>query len=381
MPERTEQMIDTNGVTLRVLVAGEGPAVLLSHGFPELGYSWRHQIQPLAAAGYRVIVPDQRGYGGSSRPDAIEDYDIVHLTDDLAGILDALGEEHAVMVGHDWGSFVVSHMAMMKPERTSGLCEHERAVHAARSDVGRRAAQDGDPRGHVLLHPPLPGGRSRRRGDGARPARHDDASAVRREGRPRANIGVDDGERAEEGRREGLRRRRCRRRPTRCPTGSRRPRSTTTSTSSRAPASPAASTGTATSIATGRSRRSIADAKVEVPGVLHRRQAGPRHRRARLGLRKPDAARLARRNRHRRRRPLGAAGEARRRPTPHSSHFSTATFTESKDTNHAPGMAPQVRCVLRAVPPRRPEPDARLRVRPRPRRVARQVRLRRGVVR
>ncbi|MEY2418168.1 MAG: hypothetical protein QOG90_848 [Actinomycetota bacterium] len=116
-----EQMIDTNGVTLRVVVEGEGPAVLLSHGFPELGYSWRHQIGPLAEAGYRVIVPDQRGYGGSSRPEAIEDYDIVHLTDDLAGILDALGEERAVMVGHDWGSFVVSHMAMMRPERTSGV--------------------------------------------------------------------------------------------------------------------------------------------------------------------------------------------------------------------------------------------------------------------
>ena len=116
-----EQMIETNGVTLRVLVEGEGPAVVLSHGFPELGYSWRHQVKPLVDAGYRVIVPDQRGYGGSSRPDAIEDYDIVHLTDDLAGILDVLGEEKAVMVGHDWGSFVVSHMAMLRPERTSGL--------------------------------------------------------------------------------------------------------------------------------------------------------------------------------------------------------------------------------------------------------------------
>jgi pimeloyl-ACP methyl ester carboxylesterase len=117
----TEHNLETNGITLRVLDAGTGPAVLLSHGFPELGYSWRHQIQPLAAAGYRVIVPDQRGYGASSRPESIEDYDIVHLTDDLAGILDALGEESAVMVGHDWGSFVVSHMAMMQPERTRGL--------------------------------------------------------------------------------------------------------------------------------------------------------------------------------------------------------------------------------------------------------------------
>lgn len=124
MPEKmiTVSSKTGNGVTLRVVVEGEGPAVLLSHGFPELGYSWRHQIKPLADAGYRVIVPDQRGYGGSSRPEAIADYDIVHLTDDLCGILDALGEEKAVMIGHDWGSFVVSHMAMLRPERTSGLC-------------------------------------------------------------------------------------------------------------------------------------------------------------------------------------------------------------------------------------------------------------------
>jgi pimeloyl-ACP methyl ester carboxylesterase len=117
-----EQMIESNGVTLRVVVEGEGPAVLLSHGFPELGYSWRHQIQPLVQAGYRVIVPDQRGYGGSSIPTEITDYDITHLTDDLVGILDALGEEQAVMVGHDWGSFVVSHMAMLQPERTRAVC-------------------------------------------------------------------------------------------------------------------------------------------------------------------------------------------------------------------------------------------------------------------
>ncbi len=117
----TEHFIETNGVTLRVLDAGSGPAVLLAHGFPELAYSWRHQIQPLAAAGYRVIVPDQRGYGGSSRPEEITDYDITHLTDDLAGVLDALGEKEAVIVGHDWGSFVASHFAQLKPEYTKAL--------------------------------------------------------------------------------------------------------------------------------------------------------------------------------------------------------------------------------------------------------------------
>lgn len=117
----TEHIIETNGVQLRVLDAGEGPAVLLAHGFPELAYSWRHQIQPLAAAGYRVIVPDQRGYGGSTIPTEITDYDITHLTDDLAGVLDALGEKDAVIVGHDWGSFVASHFAMLKPQYTRAL--------------------------------------------------------------------------------------------------------------------------------------------------------------------------------------------------------------------------------------------------------------------
>lgn len=105
----TERSVDTNGVTLRITEAGErgAPVVVLAHGFPELAYSWRHQIPALAAAGYHVIAPDQRGYGGSSRPPAVEDYDIVALTGDLAGLLDDIGAERAVMIGHDWGSPVV----------------------------------------------------------------------------------------------------------------------------------------------------------------------------------------------------------------------------------------------------------------------------------
>ena len=80
--------------------------MLLAHGFPELAYSWRHQLPALAAAGYRVVAPDQRGYGRSSRPEAVDDYDIAHLTGDLVGLLDDAGEEQAVVVGHDWGSMV-----------------------------------------------------------------------------------------------------------------------------------------------------------------------------------------------------------------------------------------------------------------------------------
>jgi pimeloyl-ACP methyl ester carboxylesterase len=118
----TQRMVSTNGVELHVTEAGEGFPVVFAHGFPELAYSWRHQIPAVAAAGYRAIAPDQRGYGRSSKPEAIEDYDIVHLTDDLLGILDDLGEERAVFVGHDWGSMVVWQMAVLHPERVAGVC-------------------------------------------------------------------------------------------------------------------------------------------------------------------------------------------------------------------------------------------------------------------
>ena len=116
-----ERFVDTNGVTLRVAEAGDrgAPAVVLLHGFPELAYSWRHQIPAIAAAGYHVIVPDQRGYGGSSRPEAVEEYDILHLTDDVVGLLDDVGAGDAVIVGHDWGSIVTTSFALLHPERIS----------------------------------------------------------------------------------------------------------------------------------------------------------------------------------------------------------------------------------------------------------------------
>jgi len=120
-PKLTERTIATNGVELNVVEAGTGPAVVLCHGFPELSYSWRHQIPALAEAGYRVIAPDQRGYGKSSQPEAIPDYDITHLTGDLIGLLDALGEEKAVFVGHDWGSMVVWQMALLHPEHMNAV--------------------------------------------------------------------------------------------------------------------------------------------------------------------------------------------------------------------------------------------------------------------
>ncbi len=109
------------GLTMSVHDAGEGPAVVLCHGFPELAYSWRHQFGPLVRAGFRVIAPDQRGYGGTDRPDGVEKYDIQHLTGDLVALLDAKGIDRAVFCGHDWGGFVVWAMPILHPERTAGV--------------------------------------------------------------------------------------------------------------------------------------------------------------------------------------------------------------------------------------------------------------------
>jgi pimeloyl-ACP methyl ester carboxylesterase len=100
--------------------AGSGPAVVLCHGFPELAYSWRHQVQALADAGFRVIAPNQRGYADSDSPDEIEAFDLVHLTDDIVALLDALGVEGAVFAGHDWGGFVSWAMPVLHPDRCLG---------------------------------------------------------------------------------------------------------------------------------------------------------------------------------------------------------------------------------------------------------------------
>jgi pimeloyl-ACP methyl ester carboxylesterase len=110
-----------SGIELRVHEAGSGPAVVLCHGFPELGYSWRYQIAALARAGYRAIAPDQRGYGQSSRPAEIGAYGIGPLCQDLADLLDALAIERAVFAGHDWGGFVAWAMPLLHPGRTAGV--------------------------------------------------------------------------------------------------------------------------------------------------------------------------------------------------------------------------------------------------------------------
>ena len=121
MSEITHRRIPTNGIEMHVAEQGEGPPVVLCHGFPELWYSWRHQLGALAEAGYHAVAPDQRGYGQTERPEAIEAYDILHLTDDLLGLLDALGEEQAVFIGHDWGAPVVWNLALRAPDRVRAV--------------------------------------------------------------------------------------------------------------------------------------------------------------------------------------------------------------------------------------------------------------------
>ena len=95
--------VRVNGINLRIAEMGKGPLVILVHGWPESWYSWRHQMPALAAAGYRVVAPDMRGYGASDKPAAVEDYDIHHTTGDVAALVTALGEKTAILVGHDWG--------------------------------------------------------------------------------------------------------------------------------------------------------------------------------------------------------------------------------------------------------------------------------------
>jgi pimeloyl-ACP methyl ester carboxylesterase len=108
--------IEVGSVRLRVAEAGEGPLVVLLHGFPESWYSWRHQFGPLAAAGLHVVAPDQRGYGGSDRPARVDAYTIMHLVGDVIGLVHALGEQHAVVIGHDWGAPVAWAAAQLRPD-------------------------------------------------------------------------------------------------------------------------------------------------------------------------------------------------------------------------------------------------------------------------
>ena len=115
--EPTQRLIETNDIRLNIAEQGQGPLVLLCHGFPETRYSWRHQLGALATAGFHAVAPDMRGYGKSDRPDAIDQYTIFHLVGDMVGLLDALQAPTAVIVGHDWGATVAWHAALLRPDR------------------------------------------------------------------------------------------------------------------------------------------------------------------------------------------------------------------------------------------------------------------------
>ncbi|HUD39253.1 MAG TPA: alpha/beta hydrolase [Streptosporangiaceae bacterium] len=119
----THRSVEVGPLAMHIAEAGSGPLVLLLHGFPECWYSWRHQLPALAAAGYHVVAPDQRGYGRTGAPGdgGVDKYTMLHLVGDVIGLIDALGEEQAVVVGHDWGAPVAWNTALLRPDRIRGV--------------------------------------------------------------------------------------------------------------------------------------------------------------------------------------------------------------------------------------------------------------------
>ncbi|XP_077218517.1 epoxide hydrolase 1-like [Tasmannia lanceolata] len=115
------RMVTVNGINMHVAEKGEGPVVLFLHGFPELWYSWRHQIIALAALGYRAVAPDLRGYGDTDAPPSHTTYTAFHIVGDLIALIDALGQEQVFVVGHDWGAIIAWYLSMFRPERVKAL--------------------------------------------------------------------------------------------------------------------------------------------------------------------------------------------------------------------------------------------------------------------
>ncbi|MDP9166512.1 MAG: alpha/beta hydrolase [Actinomycetota bacterium] len=112
----THRDVEANGISIHTVSVGEGPLVLFCHGFPESWYSWRHQLQVVADAGFRAVAMDMRGYGNTSAPEDIGAYTMSHLVGDAVGVVRALGADHAVIVGHDWGAPVAWYSALMRPD-------------------------------------------------------------------------------------------------------------------------------------------------------------------------------------------------------------------------------------------------------------------------
>ena len=121
MSQRELRRIETNGVTLETVVEGDGPLVILLHGWPQCWYLWRHQIDPIAKAGYRVAVPNQRGYGGSSAPRETEPYNVRELAADVVGLSKALGYDEFTLIGHDWGCIAAWNTALLHPDTCTAI--------------------------------------------------------------------------------------------------------------------------------------------------------------------------------------------------------------------------------------------------------------------
>jgi len=113
--------VEANGIKMRIAEMGKGPLVIFLHGFPESWYSWRHQLPAVAQAGFHAVAPDLRGYGKSDKPANVDEYDIHHLTADVVGLIDALGQKTAVVVGHDWGALVAWNAVLLHPDRFTGV--------------------------------------------------------------------------------------------------------------------------------------------------------------------------------------------------------------------------------------------------------------------
>jgi pimeloyl-ACP methyl ester carboxylesterase len=113
----SHRFVESDGIKIHIAEAGAGPLVLLCHGFPESWYSWRHQIEALSGAGYHVVAPDMRGYGQTDRPQAIDKYSLFHLVGDMVGLVNAISDKPAVVIGHDWGAPVAWHCALFRPDR------------------------------------------------------------------------------------------------------------------------------------------------------------------------------------------------------------------------------------------------------------------------
>ncbi|KAJ9187804.1 hypothetical protein P3X46_003221 [Hevea brasiliensis] len=111
----------TNGINMHIASIGTGPEILFLHGFPELWYSWRHQLLSLSSLGYRCIAPDLRGYGDTDAPQSVNQYTVLHIVGDLVGLLDSLGIQQVFLVGHDWGAFIAWYFCIFRPDRIKAL--------------------------------------------------------------------------------------------------------------------------------------------------------------------------------------------------------------------------------------------------------------------